>query len=173
MLRLESDGALTPCEVQRRRGGQLLHNKRVLHEHYRDEHVCLLSTVRPSDVSDKRAALHPFTLPPPLNAYIYPSPLYVMSSNACETTAAWLVAHCARLTRVAYETDRSDVIYDIPVLAAPVEEPDDASDPESELDAGDDDARSDETDEDMPDDEWGEDDDDECVPTTSDARTAR
>lgn len=98
-----------------------------VYTHYEDETLKLLSSVSIDAVQHERVEVYDHVLPPPLNKYIYPLPLYAMRSDGGGMCTADFVERCARYAQQAEPQQLKQVVYD--VIAAPmVDDEDDVGD---------------------------------------------
>ena len=151
ILQLLDDGTLSCTSITRKRGQKLYIANMELYQHYKNADVCIMSTIHPNNIFENE--LHTFILPPPLNTYIYPYPLYICSTTNQELEKDVFSEYCESLSKDARNLHHNYVIYDVPALPTIVsEEVDDIiSDGEEEYSNTDEEAESEN--------EWEEDDD--------------
>ena len=155
ILQLAQNGAFE-LFVCKKNGKKVYINNNELHEHYKNDTIIIYSTVKPNNVFDSE--IHEFVLPPPINTYVYPNPLYICSTTKEQLSVSDFVSYCKKLSSAAHNTQQNDVIYDVPAL--PIIITDEIEDVMSE---GDEDY-SESGEEDQSGDDWEEDDD--LVPET-------
>lgn len=113
-----------------------------------------------------QTAISTFQLPPPLNAYIYPSPLYAFRTSKDGSVDALTIREfetiCETLGTLALQPQETAAVYDVPAVPLTFEGDDEGNDDdEYEDDDIDDENESDDALEDLDEDEdWVIDDDD-------------
>lgn len=131
-----------------------------LHAHYtnEDERLIILSTVKVEDMLSDTIDLLSFSLPPPLNHYIYPSCIFIMkgSEKKPESLSVHeLMKHCETFRDSITSMEQDLTVYDIPLDEATYEDESDYDDEEENYDESDG-----EEDEDCGEEDWDVDDDD-------------
>jgi hypothetical protein len=123
-----------------------------------------MSPVDPRAMQNETTDILEFNLPPPLNAYVYPVPLYICkheSGSPASLSIAEFVELCSQLGELAQKTEVTEAVYDVPAIPFANTDFDEQYDDESEdeLENDSEDEACTESDED---DEW-EIDDEEAV----------
>ena len=182
-IQIDAQGCCHPVSV-RVRGKSITCNRHQIHLHHIAENLAILSSKRPEELQSESVEISSFVMPPPLNAYIYPLPMYIMKgkiepsiitprapSFANEANAVFETLTIEDFHRIytelgtrALRSNESDAVYDVPAhpLTIAVE---DALDDNSSDDDADDNGNSEEEDSDqMDDDEDWEIDEDDIAP---------
>lgn len=140
--------------------------KKSLFVHHAANGVMLLSPVDPRALQNIESGVFDFQLPPPLNAYVYPTPLLVCGDEAGSAVSLTLTDFselCSRLDASALKTEMVEAIYDVPAIplmhADHEEQLEDESDGDVEGESGDDMCNS------SDDEDWEIEDDEASLPT--------
>lgn len=155
-IQIDAAGQCTAVTV-RVRGRSVTCNRHQVHLHHLAEGLAVLSPKTPQELQSESTEVSAFVMPPPLNAYVYPLPLYIMkgaieapaSSRAREPNAVFGALTVEEFERVyndlgrrALRSNESDAVYDVPAhpLTTAFEEAldDESSDDEAREDDDDD-----------------------------------
>lgn len=164
---VDNDGICTPVTIRQTKATITCNRKR-LHIHHicKDPAIAILTAYDPQALQCSSVAPFTFPIPPPLNAFVYPSPIYATMVDADGVLSALdvptFVSICEELGVLALKTE-SEAVYDVP--ATPFaddiidETLDDASD-DDHINDFEDDPETDEAEQDEEDDDWDVDDED-------------
>ncbi len=161
-----SDGGCVSVDMKKNKAGSLTLGKKTMHTHHRTKDVMLMSPIDPRAMQNDACAIFQFQLPPPLNAHVYPSPLYVckISSDSDPTGLAIkeFIDLCDTLGKMAQHTKVAEAIYDVPAVPLTQAEVDETFDDESEED-NDENSENDSCSASDDDDDWEIDDEDSVI----------
>lgn len=159
---IDNDGMCLEMPVRFSKQG-IMSGKKKLHMHYfvKEHSLAIMSVADIRSLQVPNVKLFHFSLPAPLNTYIYPENIFIVkivNDKPASLTAHEFVLFCEDLQNKSAHVEVSDAVYDVPAvpLTCDVEDHNVESDvEESELDE-DDDELEEETDEE----DWDIDDDD-------------
>ena len=119
-----------------RNGVFLKKQKLYLNYHNADENLVIFCTKQPETLLDTEEQVFTFSLPPPLNHFVYPSELYICKGTVSkieDLTASDLVSYCAKFQKSMTNIQTSLSVYDVPLDESVFEqeESDDDGDDES------------------------------------------
>ena len=82
-IHITNEGECLPVQVRQTKKG-IFCNKKITFIHHRIEEaeLALISPVEPRELQRSSTPVFEFALPPPLNAYVYPTPLYIVKLNS-------------------------------------------------------------------------------------------
>lgn len=161
IVKIDDDARCHAVAVtQTKSTGRIVCAKKQLHPHFRwSQHgLCILSPWDVRALQSPTTPVSPVALASPLNAYVYPSPLYVGRLDESGRLLKLSVEEFCELHDELSKTDTQPVetsaVYDVPAIPlAPEEAHDDASD-----DGLDNDDDNSEVDDDVEDDDTDDDD---------------
>ena len=155
---ITNTGECNPVAIKQTRG-RFSYEKKRLHLHYREKKhgLIVLSTNEPQLLQCESTPLFTFSLPPPLNAYVYPTPLFIGRVGAQEELVdlrpAEFVEICATMDAQASVKEETVAVYDVP--AVPFDSVvDDVEYPMSEEEEEEESDQDEEIDEDIEEDDW-------------------
>lgn len=155
---IHEDGECLNIRIQK----DLTFQKQKLFVHYEntDENIMILSTCEIKDILT--APLLTFSLPPPLNYYVYPSPTIIVGGTKKKPSnlnCKLLIEHCAQFKKNITEIEANLAVYDIPL--------DETTFDDGESDVGEDeyfeDSDEDEQNNENDEDDWEEEEEDVVV----------
>ena len=163
---VNDDGKCSSVRIVKNSSGGVRYNKKKMHVHYENdyENLMILSTYAAEHILEDDADLLTFSLPPPLNKYIYPKPVIVLRGSLKspeDLTCESFIDHCAKFNLSINEIAASLTVYDVPLDEATFEEVDDDSENEEESIYQESDEEKEEEPED--DEDWEVDDDEGAV----------
>jgi len=155
---IDNDGRCSEVELKQSKH-QITYNRKKTYVHYYNEkeHLMLLSTFPKEYVIKEDAELFDFGLPPPLNSFLYPKPLIIVSGTEKKIESLPIhvfIENCAKFNATVQELQESIAVYDIPLDNELYEE-------ESEEESEEEYENYDDEDDGVEDDEEWEDDEDE------------
>lgn len=114
---VNNEGKCSSVKLQKNKKG-LLYNNQQLKLHYMNTEENLM-IVSPYDIEDvKTVELFCFAMPPPLNTYIYPKTIFILSGNmnkpldlSCES----LIEHCNTFKTSIINIEAGLAVYDVPL----------------------------------------------------------
>ena len=145
--------------------------RRALHLQYCSHGIALYSVVEPRALQSPTTAHFSFQLPPPLNAHVYPTPLYAVAVDEEERVSSLSLDHfkalCDELGELALKPEMCETVYDVPAIPLTYDERDDAAEEQSDDEHDDGDVSDNESCIESldDDDEWVDIDDDDTVAT--------
>lgn len=161
-IQINNDGVCSSRHIQQKHDTFVYENAQ-LHVHYEGSEFLVLSPQSILDVLKPDVELFQFSLPPPLNSYIYPKTVFVIklnnSSIAEDVTCNEFLEYCAKFKAKMSEQKHDLAIYDVPLDEAIYDNDEDSDHEEEEYDESDE-----EQDNELEDEEWDVEYDD---PTTS------
>ena len=131
-----------------------------LHVHYKDEGFMILNTRSIDDLLSDDTKLFDFSLPPPLNMYIYPENIIVVKVNmekTCDLSCEEFSEYCTKFKADMIDIKNELAIYDVPLDQNIYENEEESEEEDEEYE------ESDEEDENLEDEDWEVDDDDTTV----------
>lgn len=166
-IQIHDDGTCSMVDIKKTAKGFSL-NRRALHVHHsiKTPSITLASTASVEQMRSNSIPVFSFQLPPPLNAYIYPNPIYAIRTTdggAIEgMTVADFESICGNLGALALKPQETAAVYDVPAVPLTFgEEEAFEEDDDFENENIDDENESDNNDdEDEEDDDWQDEDDD-------------
>lgn len=166
-LKAEKTLCVTDSVTYSKKTKELTSNGKQLHIHYEHNEIAIASPVLWSDVSSSDQ-ISEFVFPPPLNALLYPNPVYIIrfdrqSETLLPLTFQQFSIMCERMISVSHNPREKIALYDVPAVPfasdaneASEDEEDDGDDTSEEyLEEEEEDDQADEDDE-----EWEQEDDD-------------
>ena len=165
---IDDAGECIAVSIKQNRTGAYLIDRKKMHLHHRDDAqgLILLSPHEPRSLQCDSTPLFECCLPPPLNAHVYPSPLYTARVDASgapiDLTPAEFVLLCESMDAKASEKEETVAVYDVPAVPfdeIEADEVDYLSDVEREEDNDESDDEDEDEDEDEEEDDWELDDD--------------
>jgi hypothetical protein len=161
---VDDNGNCSSINVLLKKSGLHL-DKRKMYVHYEneDENLMILSTKAVDDVLHEEADILTFSLPPPLNTYIYPKPVIILRGSLKspqELTCDSFVQHCTKFKASINDIAASLTVYDVPLNETTYEDACDTDNEEESVFEGSDEDNEDEHDED---DDWEVDDEEVVV----------
>tara|TARA_B100000482_G_C12604253_1_gene296510 strand:- start:1681 stop:2184 length:504 start_codon:yes stop_codon:yes gene_type:complete len=132
---IDDEGQCKSVNISQTESGLMLQNN-VLFVHYsnEDENIMILSTTRVESVA--KSKLLSFSLPPPLNYYIYPHTVVILSGSEKKPknlTCDLLIKHCTQFKATMNTMESNLNVYDVPLAETTYEDNEDDSDEEEEL----------------------------------------
>ncbi len=119
IVHLQNDGSCLSTSATMKNDELFLNGSQRLHKHLYDAAtgIVLCSTV---GIDSPFSSFYEFSLPPPLNAYVLPSPLYMvrLQSGEVQSLSVEETVHIVRrLASTSYKDCRTnDAVYDVPVV---------------------------------------------------------
>lgn len=180
-IQIDATGHCTTAAV-RVRGKSITCNRHQIHLQHLAEGLAIFSSKMPQELQSDSIEMSSFVMPPPLNAYVYPLPMYIMKgkidppasyralSLATEPNAVYTSLTIDEFHQIytdlgarALKSNESDAVYDVPAhpLTAAMDDTidDDPSDDDGHETSGEEDSELIDEDED-----WEIDDDDVAAP---------
>ena len=181
-VQIDANGCCTEVSV-RVRGQSITCNRHQIHVHHIAEGLAVLSSERPEELQSESVEVSSFVMPPPLNAYIYPTPVYIMRGTI-ELSASLRAPSLAKEPNIqlttltveefqkvysdlgtrALKSNESDAVYDVPAHPLTTTVEDVLEDNSSDDDAEDDNSEEEDSDQMDDDEDWEIDDDDVAPP---------
>ena len=137
-------------------------NRKRLHIHHiaREHSIVIMAIHEPHAMQCSTIPAFTFPMPPPLNAFVYPSPVYVAKIDTNGMLSALDVREfidtCAKLGALALNPEETEAVYDVPAIPF-----DNVTDGNLDDPSDDEQINDDEDDESEPDDDCDEDDDED------------
>jgi len=155
---INDEGTCSSVKVTKTKSGLSLHNELLfLHYSNEDENIMILSTTRVEEM--RTSKLLQFSLPPPLNYYIYPHTVVILSGSKTKPESLscdLLVKHCAKFKATINTMEANLNVYDVPLAEATYEDNEELSEEEDELYEG----SENEDENEVGEEDWDEDDED-------------
>jgi len=155
-IQINNDGICSSRQIQQKNDA-FVYNNVQLHIHYQGSEFLVLSPESILDVLKPDVELFQFSLPPPLNSYIYPKTVFVIKLKNCsipeDVTCNEFLEYCAKFKAEMSEQKLDLAVYDVPLDDAIYDNDEESEHEEEEYDASDE-----EQDNELEDDEWDEDD---------------
>lgn len=172
-IQVNEDGSCVVVDIKKTAKGFSL-NRRALHVHHsiRSPSITLASPVSLDQMRAKNTQIFQFQLPPPLNCYIYPTPIYAIQTAEDGSVHAMTIAEfesiCSTLGALALKPHETAAVYDVPAIPFNMNGDDEAFEEEDDYENENIDENSDaeNTDDDIDDDEDWQDDEDDIGSTT-------
>lgn len=166
-----TDGVCSNVDIKKTSRGFSL-DRRTLHVHHKiqNPNIALASPFKVSALQSEKTPLFTFQLPPPLNAFIYPSPIYAIyldeDENIVPIEAHKFETMCVNLGALALVPPETAAVYDVPAVPLNFGDDENVDDEYDEDNIIDEDEESGDDDDDLDDDdEWVADDDDDIGST--------
>ena len=156
---VDSSGNCTSLKVTTKKKDFFLKDSR-LHIHYKDEGFIILNTSSIDDLLSDSTKLFDFSLPPPLNMYIYPENIIVMKLNmekTCDLSCEEFLEYCTKFKADMIDIKNYLAIYDVPLDQNIYENEEESEEEDEEYED------SDEEEDNIEDEDWEVDDDDTTV----------
>ena len=117
-IQINNDGVCSSQRIQQE-NDTFVHENVQLYIHYQDPEFLVLSTQSIVDVLKPDVELFQFSLPPPLNSYIYPEIVFVIKLDKCsipeDVTCREFLEYCAKFKAEMSEQKHELAIYDVPL----------------------------------------------------------
>lgn len=161
---VSNSGECNPIVIKKMRGGGFSYQKKRLHVHFEETShgLIVMSTHEPRLLHCESTPLFTFLLPPPLNAYVYSTPLFVLRVDAqgevTDLTPTEFVQLCKRLDAQASVKEETVAVYDVP--AVPFDSVIDDVDYPSEEEEEEESDQDEDIEEDIEEDDWDLEDED-------------
>lgn len=117
-----SDSGVCSTTVAHQTKEGIVHNGERLHVHFhsKENSLAVLSPREINDLLHVETKLFSFSLPAPLNSYVYPSPILIARLDANSKLESMLLeefaAQCEHLGRQSAIVEESATIYDVPAI---------------------------------------------------------
>lgn len=132
---LNSDGQCVEQTIQVTKTGFSCKRKKLfVQADFADLEILILSTHDIEDLGDPSVSLSMFPLPPPLNHYIYPDPIFFLGgnvSNPKDLTCDEMIEKCARCKASIQKHESSITVYDVPLNEETYEEANESEEDEA------------------------------------------
>ena len=168
-VKIHNDGTCSMADVKKTKAGFSL-NRRALHTHHsiQSPRISLASPISVEQMRGSNTRIFSFQLPAPLNAYIYPDPIYAIRTTEDGTIEEMTIKDfegiCQTLGALALKPHETSAVYDVPAIPFTIDGDEEAFEEDDEGYAdenNDDDNESIDNNDDIDeDDDWQDDDDD-------------
>ena len=132
---VNDEGKCESVKISQKKGALVLDGK-PLFVHYSnvEENIMILSTTKVEDRATSK--LLSFSLPPPLNYYVYPESIVILSGSEQKPgslTCDLLIKHCTKFKATMHTMETNLNVYDVPLAETTYEDVEEESEEEEEI----------------------------------------
>ena len=160
-ITVNNDGKSSSINVKHKNGSYHVIKNHDLCIHYQDQEFLILSEKPVCDILLETVSLLHFSLPPPLNTYIYPENIIIVklqNSKPENLTCEDFLEYCTKFKADMIETKHEVAIYDVPLNENVYDNEYESEEDDEAYDESDDEEK-----EDIDDEDWDVEDDDPPV----------
>lgn len=137
-IEISTTGECLPVQIKQTKRGCVLQRKQLyLHHVVKEHNIALMSPVDPRALEVPTTAIFDFQLPPPLNAYVYPTPLIALrmvDEKLIDMTPNEFMEICHNLGTMATTPEETAAVYDVPAIPLVFSDDEDFGDDSEEED---------------------------------------
>jgi hypothetical protein len=116
-LSINNNGECINVQIKKK-GAHIYKNDTRLHVHFEENDLLFLSEYAPEDLLHEDTRLCTFSLPPPLNAYVYPENIIVVkgcSDKISSLSKESFVEYCSNCNTEMKKSQNDLAVYDVPL----------------------------------------------------------